>query len=99
MSGWWFSASASSATRLTNAIASINESNSKSRSSAPSTSLHSSTRWSITKRRGKDPVRRDTNKAMTTLVSARIGDMAARDWVLDLRADAHVREEALAELH
>src|ERR1700682_3582133 len=41
MSGWWFSASASSATRVTNAIASAKEPSSNVRSSAPSTSRHS----------------------------------------------------------
>ena len=38
MSGWWFSASATSARRSTNAIASGNDANSSSRSSAPSAS-------------------------------------------------------------
>ena len=41
MSGWWFSASASSPTRFTNARASRNDGNSNVRSSAPSTSLQS----------------------------------------------------------
>src|SRR5580692_428744 len=42
MSGWWFSASASSATRSTKAIATGKPSKRNSRSSAPSTSLQPS---------------------------------------------------------
>src|SRR5687767_2541880 len=42
MSGWWFSASASSPTRLTNASASRKSAKENVRSSAPSTSVHPS---------------------------------------------------------
>ena len=42
MSGWWFSASASSATRFTKAIAARKSAKRNSRSSAPSTSLQPS---------------------------------------------------------
>ena len=41
MSGWWLASSATSATRLTNAIASAKSLNSRSRTSSPSSSRHS----------------------------------------------------------